>query len=173
MFLTLSHLLEVWVYGGHSHWLGRCSCVGSGMPLPLLTVMPRHISIRGTTVVLWVLSSARKAFVHTCRSATASSFGHACCCVGRWGFFMESKPGPLIRATAAPWALLLSEKSFMHMHRAAGVGECSPISTTSQEPSSPPSDVQLRGSLRCPVVLCGCPPLVNECSFSCTSKGDR
>ena len=47
---------------------------------------------------------------------------------------------------------------------------CSPISLP-QWPIHPPSDVQLRVSLRHPVVLCGFLPLVSECLFSCSSKG--
>ena len=40
-------------------------------------------------------------------------------------------------------------------------------------PVHPPSDVKLRVSLRHPVVLCGLPPLVSECPFSCSSKGEE
>ena len=62
------------------------------------------------------------------------------------------------------------KSSHMHALGCLGVRECSPSSTTSLGVVHPPLDVYLHRSLD---VLCGYPPLINECLFSCSSKGER
>lgn len=65
-----------------------------------------------------------------------------------------------------------ARKVVTHVHWAAWSPEGAHLS--SSPPAGivhPPSDVQLLGSLRHPGVLCGYPPLVDECPFSCSSKG--
>ena len=71
---SLGHSLGPQQEDGVSHQPEKHSFAGPELPLPLLTVAPRHIPTFVATAVLWVLALARKAFKHVHR-ATGEGWG--------------------------------------------------------------------------------------------------
>ena len=61
--LSLGHSLAPQWHSGLSHQLGKCSCVGSELPLPLLTVVLRQVPTCRTAVALWALP-VEEVFTH-------------------------------------------------------------------------------------------------------------
>ena len=63
--LSLSHSLDLWQHCGLSHWMGKRSHRGPGLPPPITAVVLRCTPTIGATAVLWALQPGEQSYACT------------------------------------------------------------------------------------------------------------